>query len=382
MNATPVDSPSACPDARERIHRRVPAIAMTPPAIPAGALMTARKSRRLAPAATWERLTPHGSLETRMAEHPLTFAAFYTTWLDEMSPQWRRLHKQGVEDIFAAHLLSVLGPKLITGIDRAQVLALRADLARKPGTRGRRMSNSRIIKIMAVLSQMMAEASQRLHIANPCDNIRRLRPARPDIQPFSLCEVELICDEIRTDFRDYVSARFFTGMRTGEINGLAWRNVDLGMGLIRVRAIYSAGEHEEGGKTAGAVRDIEMIPQVREIFERLALERSPDSCWVFHSCRGNPIDAKNFANRIWYPLLKKIGLEKRRPYQTRHTAATLFLAAGENPEWIARTLGHTNTQMLFTVYSKYVPNLTRNDGTAIASLLRNRRRHQPDQPAC
>ena len=68
---------------------------------------------------------------------------------------------------------------------------------------------------------------------------------------------------------------------------------------------------------------------------------------------GHPIDAHNFANRIWYPLLRYLELEKRPPYQTRHTTATLMLASGENPEWIARLMGHTNTQMLFTVYSRF-----------------------------
>ena len=64
-----------------------------------------------------------------------------------------------------------------------------------------------------------------------------------------------------------------------------------------------------------------------------------------------------------------LGLKKRRPYQTRHTAATLWLAAGESPEWIARQMGHSSTEMLFTVYSRFVPNLTRQDGSAIERLL-------------
>jgi integrase len=53
----------------------------------------------------------------------------------------------------------------------------------------------------------------------------------------------------------------------------------------------------------------------------------------------------------------------------RHTAATLWLASGEAPEWIARQLGHTTTEMLFRVYSRFVPNLTRQDGSAIDRLL-------------
>jgi integrase len=64
-------------------------------------------------------------------------------------------------------------------------------------------------------------------------------------------------------------------------------------------------------------------------------------------------------------------MEYRRPYETRHTAATLWLASGEAPEWIARQMGHANTKMLFEIYSRYVPNLTRRDGSAFEQLLSN-----------
>ncbi len=54
----------------------------------------------------------------------------------------------------------------------------------------------------------------------------------------------------------------------------------------------------------------------------------------------------------------------------RHTAATLWLASGEAPEWIANQLGHNSTEMLFRVYSRYVPNLTRRDGSAMERMLK------------
>ena len=54
---------------------------------------------------------------------------------------------------------------------------------------------------------------------------------------------------------------------------------------------------------------------------------------------------------------------------TRHTAATLWLAAGENPNWIAKQMGHSTTNMLFSVYARYVPNLTRKDGSAMERML-------------
>lgn len=93
------------------------------------------------------------------------------------------------------------------------------------------------------------------------------------------------------------------------------------------------------------------------------------SKFVFCKVNGGCIDHNNITKRVWYPLLKRLGLEKRRPYQTRHTAATLWLASGESPEWIAKQMGHANTEMLFKVYSRYVPNLTRRDGSAMDKLL-------------
>jgi len=81
------------------------------------------------------------------------------------------------------------------------------------------------------------------------------------------------------------------------------------------------------------------------------------------------LDHRNVRDRIWKPLLERLGLTYRRPYQTRHTAATLWLAAGEAPEWIARQMGHSTTKMLFEIYSRFVPNLTRQDGSAMERLL-------------
>jgi integrase len=91
--------------------------------------------------------------------------------------------------------------------------------------------------------------------------------------------------------------------------------------------------------------------------------------YVFCNRAGEPIDTNNFTKRVWYPLLRHLGLTLRRPYQTRHTAAALWLAAGETPEWIAKTMGHASTEMLFRVYSRFVPNMTRRDGSAMDRLL-------------
>ena len=154
----------------------------------------------------------------------------------------------------------------------------------------------------------------------------------------------------------------------GEIDGLIWKFVDFERRLILIRETIVVGD-EEYTKNDSSQRDIAMSQPVFEALKRQLAATSSRSRFVFCNSEGKPLEHNNVTKRVWYPLLRRLKLEKRRPYQSRHTAATLWLAAGENPEWIARQLGHANTQMLFTVYSRFVPNLTRRDGSAFERMI-------------
>jgi len=65
----------------------------------------------------------------------------------------------------------------------------------------------------------------------------------------------------------------------------------------------------------------------------------------------------------------KTGVHYRRMYEIRHTFASWALAAGETPEWVARTLGHVDTAMVYGTYGRYIPNLTRQDGSAFERMF-------------
>lgn len=301
-----------------------------------------------------------------------TFFEFSMTWRAEMAPQWRRLHRASVDTIFATHLLPAFGDKVLAAISKADVLAFRAELVKLPGRGNRTLSPATTNKVFGLLRQCLIEGCDRYSLPDIFRGVRRLKARRPEVHPLSMEEVDRIRKNIRADFRDYFLTRIYTGMRSGEINGLKWKYVDFDAGLILVRETFSSGEAEENAKTETSLRDIPMLPMVREALQRQWEVRKKDSEYVFTSREGNPIDANNFANRVWYPLLRYLDIEKRRPYQTRHTTATLMLASGENPEWIARLMGHANTQMLFTVYSRFVPNLTRQDGLAITGFIASR----------
>jgi integrase len=297
------------------------------------------------------------------------FRDFAETWYRENEVSWRRSYRKTVRTTLARHLLPRFGGTPIGTITKADVLGFRADLARERGrTKGESLSNRRINAVLTPLRQVLNEAADRLGFATPFVNIKPLKVKRSDVNPFTMDEVSRIVAAVRADFRSYYTVRFFTGMRTGEIDGLKWKYVDFERRCILVRETIVNGEEDET-KTDSSQRDIAISRPVYEALRAQETTTRGISAFVFCNRDGGPLDHTNVTKRVWYPLLRYLGLTARRPYQTRHTAATLWLAAGESPEWIARQLGHTTTEMLFRVYSRFVPNLTRKDGSAFERLL-------------
>jgi len=309
---------------------------------------------------------------TASAAQTQYFADFADQWFQESKIQWRSSHTRNVVSILDSSLKPAFKNARIAEITKTDILAARTKMAKRKG-RGASglMAPKTINSHLTILRMIMTEASERFEFDNPYRNIKPLKLQKVHIEPFSLVEVERICKYVREDYRNYYQLRFYTGMRTGEIDGLRWANVDFEKQEILVRETLIHGKTEYT-KTDGSQREIPMFGPVYEALKAQHAGTGKLSKFVFCNREGQPLDHNNVTKRVWYPLLEALKLTKRRPYQTRHTAATLLLASGENPEWVARVLGHSSTEMLFKVYSRFIPNLTRMDGSAFERLLGSR----------
>jgi integrase len=307
-------------------------------------------------------------LPTSKTNTPL-FRDFANQWFMETEVSWRRSYVITQRGALDKYLLPHFGDKEVGSITKADALAFRASLAKVPARKAQAtLSNRRINSVMKPLRQILNEAADRFDFMSSFRNIKPLKMKRSDVMPFTLDDVQSILQNVRSDYRNYFVLRFFTGMRTGEVHGLKWKYIDFEKRLILVRESIVLNEEDEL-KTDGSMRDIQMNQMVYDALKAQRLASDELATYVFANREGKPIDNKNLITRVWNPLLRHLGLAIRRPYQMRHTAATLWLASGEAPEWIARQLGHSSTEMLFRVYSRYVPNLTRKDGSAMDRLL-------------
>ncbi|MDD4864231.1 MAG: DUF3596 domain-containing protein [Alishewanella agri] len=295
------------------------------------------------------------------------FGNFADEWYEENAVRWKNSYQKTISFILNSYLKSEFGSIPIDLITKAEILKFRARLG-KEKTDGKKLSADFINHVMTPLRMILTEAADRHAFRCQFENIKPLRVDKTDVQPFTLEEVKLIIDEVREDFKPYFIVRFFTGMRTSEADGLKWKYVDFDRRLILVRETNVNG-FLETTKTIGSYREIQMSSLVYQALKQQHLISGQRSEFVFCTSKNTPLDHRNVRDRIWKPLLERLDLTYRRPYQTRHTAATLWLAAGEAPEWIARQMGHSTTKMLFEIYSRYVPNLTRQDGSAMERLL-------------
>jgi integrase len=185
------------------------------------------------------------------------------------------------------------------------------------------------------------------------------------LNPLSPDEVARVLAASYGQERNLYQFAFASGLRTSELIGLMWDDVDLEHGVVHVRRAV-VQKTIKGTKTAAGKRDVLLLPasraalQAQKEFTLLAGE------WVFHNpATGRPWESDGQIRKTsWTPLLKKAGVTYRNPYQTRHTYASTLLSSGANPWWIATQMGHKNVDMIFKHYGKWLP-----DGQRRENLL-------------
>lgn len=153
-----------------------------------------------------------------------------------------------------------------------------------------------------------------------------------------------------------VSIICWTGLRTGELLGLRWQDIDLNKGQAHIRTNITQGR-EKVPKTKGSIRTIEMLPEAinaliqvknSEYFDKYRGFIDPDTKKTYKYADG-------LRKYVWMPTLKRINVKYRYPYQCRHTFASMMLTSGKNSMWVASQMGHAEWGMIRKVYGRWIP---------------------------
>lgn len=277
------------------------------------------------------------------------FASYGRKSLDANSGTRRELTNKEYNNVFEKRIVPFFGEMDIKSILSTDLKRWQSALV-KEGLSGGRIQNIRSV-FYSILSDAVLDG---IIPNNPFDNIQTVTKEDPEINPFTLNEVEMLINTAQGWFKNMLILAFFTGMRTGEMMALRWEHIDFDKDLIRVRLSRRSGITSKP-KTRSSIRDIIMLPRVKEALKQQFLLTGLKNKDVFLTQQG--ISGFQFANalteRHWHPLCQKMGLEKRDFYHTRHTFATLMISHGEDILWVANTMGHKDITMVMKKYAKY-----------------------------
>jgi len=262
-------------------------------------------------------------------------------------------------------IASEIGSKRAASLTTRQVEQMLDRLA------ARDKSRSTITKVRGVLRLALDHAVRRGDIARNVAQLAELPPKIKGENPRHSLTEDMArrllngLDNYRNGTMFAVS--LFLGLRPGEAAGLYWEDVDLDNGIVnvtRTRQTDARGRVEivDRLKTSTAKRTLEMPPRLVEMLKShrvaQAEERLSSATWtnpslVFATTTGTPLNTSKvtkqlraICDELGVSVQDENGSRSPLPYELRHTAASLYSAAGVAHEQIADLYGLTSTRMI------------------------------------
>lgn len=170
----------------------------------------------------------------------------------------------------------------------------------------------------------------------------------------TMAEIKALKDHAPTWFADAIKVGYLTGMRSGEVCGLLWRDVDLERGLIRVRQQCGKRVGElEPLKTRTSRRDIPISSALREVLDGLCGGEEND--FVLRGaggwgCSSRMISMKMVDVRLDAGVRPEISF-----HGLRHFFASTLLAQGVPLPTVSKLLGHSDISVTSRVYAHFLP---------------------------
>lgn len=279
-----------------------------------------------------------------------TVSEFASVSFEMRKPQRKILTHHDAVLAYEKYIKPIFGDRRLNEIKPSQV-----NLWQNSLLSDNKLSPHRIKRIRGIFGMIFQDALQDEIIdKNPVRLVSNLpKHNRKEPSPFSFEEINKILNKASGQFRNFYAFGFFTGMRTGELIGLKWEDIDFDKKEIFVKRTIGRGI-EDTPKTQSSIRQIEILdilmPYIESQFELTGYKNS----YVFMTSNDSHFfDIKNIRDHDWKRVLKAASVEYRTIYQMRHTFASMMIANGEDILWVSQMLGHTSPKMTLEKYAKY-----------------------------
>ncbi|GAB3184437.1 site-specific recombinase XerD [Micromonospora palomenae] len=294
-----------------------------------------------------------------LAPAGLTVARYLEEWMEQVAaPRVRPNTARSYRDLIAKYLVPRLGRKRLGQLGARDVRQFLAALA-GDGV-GERTAQLAHAVLRAALEDAMREEIIPRNVAKL---VRAPRPVKQEREPLTVQQVRTLLTSTR-DHRLHALFVVFAvlGLRRSEVLGLRWDDVDLEVGVLRVRRSLHRVEGQLATFPTKTQRSARAVPlpgmvvrtlrdhQRGQEAERLALgAKWPSLGYVFTTPIGTPLDPSN-CTRLVQSECAAAGLPAIRLHDLRHGCVSVLLALGVPPRTVMDIVGHSTLEMTMTVY--------------------------------
>jgi integrase len=305
---------------------------------------------------------------------PQPLATFVEEWFTAaVQPRVRARTLADYRALLARHVLPTLGTRRLSQLTASEIQAAYATMLAAG------LAARTVRYVHAVLHAALAQAVKWQQLArNPATLVALPRPIRREPRVLDPEQAARFLAAAAQDRDHALWALLLTaGLRPGEALALKWSDLD-GHRLRVQRSLARETRQLDEPKTARGRRVVVLPPSMLRLLQqhrrRQAGERlTAGAAWqdldlIFATPRGEPLHWHRIARRF-ARLLRVAHLPRIRPYDLRHTCATLLLAAGENVKVVSERLGHASAALTLDVYSHVLPDMQQRAAEKLESLL-------------
>ena len=260
------------------------------------------------------------------------------------------------------YVLPEFGHLRLNDLDYERVDRWVVKLLATGGAGGNGLSPDTVRVAGLVLKKILARAVRTRHIRiNPCEGVKLPKSAKKPITVISEPEIYRLAEVIDRRYQYLPIVACFTGLRPGELVGLTWRRVDFVNRTIEVQEVVIESEGrlhaKDHPKSTAGVRRVPMTDQVIEALQQQS-EQVPSGPvdWIFPGPMGGPTRLNNFRKRFWSEAVRAAGITPNfRPHDMRHTAISLWIAAGADVKQVSAFAGHESVSFTLDRYGHLLP---------------------------
>jgi integrase len=310
----------------------------------------------------WEQLKRQHAQGINIAVPRQTLAHFLQRWLTDVAAQRVRLRTLHSYRIHVQRITRHIGQVQLGKLSAQQVQGALAQLVRD-GLSPRTVNTTRSVLVAALAT---AEQWDLIH-RNVAARTDTLRTDPVQIVVLAPADAHRLLDAADVHgIGMAVRLALFVGLRSGEVLGLRWRDVDLKRAQLTVAVALQYAERERllvAPKTNAARRTLPLPPQLvqalhaqraAQLHERMvAGTRWQEHGLVVTTNIGTPAFSSVLRTRF-KRALQAAGLPPMRFHDLRHSCATLLAEHNVHPRIAQQILGHATIRTTMEVYTHVV----------------------------